>query len=183
MRRNPGSSSLPNAPIDLTPLLDVIFIFLFVVIIGYAAKAQAVEAEAQSRNEQLTEEVEELKAQLAEQEALRESYEERLADYENDVIGGRVKIVTIYCTWDEEDSTKRKIRVLTSDKNYDPVNLTAENQENGYARLNQLLVDYITGNRDSVVVLSLNTEKILHRDRTAISEMIDKLTRKYNYVY
>ena len=48
-RKNPGSSSQPNAPIDLTPLLDVIFIFLFVVIIAYAAEAQAVEAEAVSR--------------------------------------------------------------------------------------------------------------------------------------
>ena len=110
-------------------------------------------------------------------------YEERLSDYESDVIGGRVKIVTIYCTWDEEDSTKRQIRVLTSDKEFSPVNLTAENQENGYARLNQMLVDYITSNSDSVVVLSLNTERILYRDQTAINELMGKLTRKYKYVY
>ena len=157
-RKNPGSSSQPNAPIDLTPLLDVIFIFLFVVIIAYAAKAQAVEAEAVSKTEELEKQVEELNARLTEEESLREMYEKRLSDYESDVIGGRVKIVTIYCTWDEEDSTKRQIRVLTSDKEFSPVNLTAENQENGYARLNQMLVDYITSNSDSVVVLSLNTE-------------------------
>ena len=189
-RKNPGSSSQPNAPIDLTPLLDVIFIFLFVififlfvVIIAYAAKAQAVEAEAVSRTEELEKQVEELNARLTEEESLREMYEKRLSDYESDVIGGRVKIVTIYCTWDEEDSTKRQIRVLTSDKEFSPVNLTAENQENGYARLNQMLVDYITSNSDSVVVLSLNTERILYRDQTAINELMGKLTRKYKYVY
>ena len=182
-RKNPGSSSQPNAPIDLTPLLDVIFIFLFVVIIAYAAKAQAVEAEAVSKTEELEKQVEELNARLTEEESLREMYEKRLSDYESDVIGGRVKIVTIYCTWDDEDSTKRQIRVLTSDKEFSPVNLTAENQENGYARLNQMLVDYITSNSDSVVVLSLNTERILYRDQTAINELMGKLTRKYKYVY
>ena len=96
---------------NLTPLLDVIFIFLFVVIIAYAAKAQAVEAEAVSRTEELEKQVEELNARLTEEESLREMYEKRLSDYESDVIGGRVKIVTIYCTWDDEDSTKRQIRV------------------------------------------------------------------------
>ena len=133
--------------------------------------------------ETMEKQVEELNARLTEEESLREMYEKRLSDYESDVIGGRVKIVTIYCTWDDEDSTKRQIRVLTSDKEFSPVNLTAENQENGYARLNQMLVDYITENSDSVVVLSLNTEKILYRDQTAINDLMGKLTRKYKYVY
>ncbi len=182
-RKNPGSSSQPNAPIDLTPLLDVIFIFLFVVIIAYAAKAQAVEAEAESRTEALEKQVEELSARLAEEESLREMYEEHISNYESSVIGGRVKIVTIYCTWDENDSTKRQIRVLASDREFSPVNLTAENQENGYSRLNQMLIDYITENSDAVVVLSLNTERILYRDQTAINELMGKLTRRYKYVY
>ena len=46
-----------------------------------------------------------------------------------------------------------------------------------------MLIDYITQNSDSVVVLSLNTEKILYRDQTAINELMGKLTRKYKYVY
>lgn len=36
-RRNPGQAGLPNAPIDLTSLLDIIFIFFFVVIISNAS--------------------------------------------------------------------------------------------------------------------------------------------------
>lgn len=183
MRKNPGSSSQPNAPIDLTPLLDVIFIFLFVVIIAYAAKAQAVEAEAVSRTEELEKQVEELSGRLTEEESLREMYEERLSDYESDVLGSRVKIVTIYCTWDEEDSTKRQIRVMAPDKDFTPISLTADNQENGYARLSQMLTDYITENSDSVIVLSLNTGRILYRDQTAINELMGKLTRKYKNVY
>ena len=168
-RKNPGSSSQPNAPIDLTPLLDVIFIFLFVVIIAYAAKAQAVEAEAVSRTEELEKQVEELNARLTEEESLREMYEKRLSDYESDVIGGRVKIVTIYCTWDEEN---------------DETTLQVWGEYKVFGLLvNQMLVDYITENSDSVVVLSLNTEKILYRDQTAINELMGKLTRRYKYVY
>ena len=110
-------------------------------------------------------------------------YEKRLSDYESDVIGGRVKLVTIDCTWDEEDSTKRQIRVMAPDKDFAPISLTADNQENGYARLSQMLTDYITENSDSVIVLSLNTGRILYRDQTAINELMGKLTRKYKYVY
>ena len=182
-RKNPGLSSLPNAPIDLTPLLDVIFIFLFVVIIGYSAKAQEAQAEAARKNELLSEEVENLKADLENETALREMYEERLSEYENDIIGGRVKIVTISCNWNETDSRKRQIRVVTSDGGYDPISITADNQENGYARLGQILEEYAKEHSDSVIILALDSERILHRDRIAINKLMDEIRANYTYVY
>lgn len=45
-RKNPSQASLPNASIDLTSLLDVIFIFLFVVIISNALATQRARADA-----------------------------------------------------------------------------------------------------------------------------------------
>ena len=39
-RRNASPASIPNAPIDLTSLLDVIFILLFIVILAYSKASQ-----------------------------------------------------------------------------------------------------------------------------------------------
>lgn len=43
-RRNPATASSPSPQFELTSFMDVIFIFLFVVMIGYALKS-AVEAD------------------------------------------------------------------------------------------------------------------------------------------
>ena len=107
-RKNPGPSSLPNAPIDLTSLLDVIFIFLFVVMIGYAlmaqkaeeaaaARVETAEAEALEAGKEAAEAAEALKKaeealaeagqDLKEQRALAAAYEDRVRDYDGQVIG------------------------------------------------------------------------------------------------
>ena len=39
-RRNASPAAIPNAPIDLTSLLDVIFILLFIVILAYSKASQ-----------------------------------------------------------------------------------------------------------------------------------------------
>ncbi len=70
LRRNPGSSSVPNSPVELTPLLDIIFIFLFIVIIANVRLAGKVREEAENKaarmQEELTASEEELAAARAE---------------------------------------------------------------------------------------------------------------------
>ena len=79
-RKNPGPSSLPNAPIDLTSLLDVIFIFLFVVMIGYALTAQKAEEAAAVRAETAEAEALEAGKEAAEAAEALKAAEEELAE-------------------------------------------------------------------------------------------------------
>lgn len=48
-RKNPSFATLPNAPIDLTPLLDIIFIFLFALIISNANDMLDAREEAEEK--------------------------------------------------------------------------------------------------------------------------------------
>lgn len=203
-RKNPGPSSQPNAAIDLTPLLDVIFIFLFVVIIGYAMAAQAAETQAREAEAKaaakvtekeaevaaLSQEVDALRAQvdalndkLFDQTAMQEAYEGRLEDYDGEVIGTRVKIVTVSCTYSAVDSTSRQIRVITPEEVWEAIHLTPMNQDTGYERLERLLETYIEDHGDAVIVLSSSSDNIQRRDKLAIDRILDGLIRAYDYVY
>ena len=92
-RKNPGSSSMPNASFDLTPLLDVIFICLFIVIIGYtkvsamakqeAGEAAAANKELQAENDRLSRSNEELTDRTADlEEQVAALQEQNLAEVE-----------------------------------------------------------------------------------------------------
>ena len=48
-RRNPATASSPNPQFELTSFMDVIFIFLFVVMIGYAFKCAEEKDNANSK--------------------------------------------------------------------------------------------------------------------------------------
>lgn len=203
-RKNPGPSSQPNAAIDLTPLLDVIFIFLFVVIIGYAMAAQTAETQAEEAEAQasarvakkeaeadaltgevasLRTEIDSLSEKLFDQAAMQEAYEGRLEDYDGEIIGAKVKIVTISCTYSAADSTNRQIRVITPEEAWEPIRLTPANQDTGYDRLTRLLTAYVTDHSDAVIVLSASSDSVQRRDKLAIDRIVDGLVRAYDYVY
>ena len=206
-RKNPGPSSLPNAPIDLTSLLDVIFIFLFVVMIGYALTAQKAEAdalaraeeaeaaagaafsEAEAANEALAAAENALaaaEARLAKEEALAAAYEDRVRDYEGQVIGERVKIVTISGSYDREDSKNREVRVMLSGEAPVLFTITPDTMENSYSRIRRMLREYIETFDESdrtVVVFSVNSARIQRRDKQRLDAMIEEFTKEYSFVY
>ena len=182
-RRNPGPSSQSGAPVELTPLLDVIFICLFVVIIGYAQVASAADRQREEEVAALEERVAQLEAESFDQEAAMKAYEDAAAAYEGTVIGSRVMIVTVSCTYSSHDALTRQIRIMTSDKEFDPIQIRTGSEKTGFSRLSRLLEDYILSHKDQVVVLSLNTDSILVRDKEAASRVLQDLAEKYDYVY
>lgn len=206
-RKNPSAASLPGASIDMTSLLDVIFIFLFVVIIGYAYKARMAKEEAlqvikvsQQQIEIINKENEILRKQLFDQTTMEESYKKIIDDYEGDVLGKRVKIVTIYCTYDDFDSSIRQIRIDIPGIDFKPIDFNNKNSENAFNRLKLALENYIKEVRLSdqntsdkstelskkertIIVLSINREKIQRRDKVKIDSIITELESKYDDVY
>lgn len=206
-RKNPGPSSLPNAPIELTSLLDVIFIFLFVVMIGYALNVQKAEAAAETEvtaaqeetaavreelaaaNEKLREAEDELEAagqELSEREALSAAYEERIRDYEGQVIGERVKIITISGSYDKENSTRREVVIMLPGSAPVSFTITPESMDSNFSRMRRMLVEYINTFDEAdrtVVVISVNSTKIQHRDKDRLDIMIDEFAEEYSFVY
>ena len=199
-RKTPGPSSLPNAPIDLTPLLDVIFIFLFVVMIGYALTAEkagaaaaeevaAARAETARAEEALRLAEEELakdRQEIVEKEALAAAYEDRIRDYEGQVIGEVVKIVTISGSYDREDSKRREVTVMLNGSAPVIFSITPDTMDGSFSRIRRMLEDYIGMFAESdrtVIVFSVNSRNIQHRDKLRLDAMIDEFTEAYSFVY
>ena len=204
-RKNQGSSNMPNDSFDLTSLLDIIFICLFIVIIGYAkvsaqaekeaSKAVAVSEELQAENdrlnqvnEELTErtvELEEQVASLQEQNfdvaAREQAYKEAVEDLQGDVIGTRVMVMTISCTYDRVNPDNRIITIITPDRKYDPIEVRKENEASAFKQLSGHMEKYIQlhDKEGEIVVFGLNTEYILVRDKESINKIINSLKDKY----
>ena len=194
-----------SAPIELTPLLDVIFIILFIVIISNALNTKKVTAEAESeaaearREVKLLEseaaakdqEIASLAAQIFDQEAMAAQYEQRIDELEGSVIGRRVKIVSISCIYDEADTTRRRLTAAAPDAEAFTVDFTSDTAEMSFARLNNWLEQYIENNTRAgadkaervIIVLSVGSERILKRDREALDRIIAGLEAKYDDVY
>ncbi len=194
-----------SAPIELTPLLDVIFIILFIVIISNALNTKKVTAEAESEAREARrevklleseaaardEEIESLAAQIFDQEAMAAQYEQRIDELEGSVIGRRVKIVSISCIYDEADTTRRRLTAAAPDAESFTVDFTSDTAEMSFARLNNWLEQYIENNTRAgadkaervIIVLSVGSERILKRDREALDRIIAGLEAKYDDVY
>ena len=194
-----------SAPIELTPLLDVIFIILFIVIISNALNTKKVTAEAESEVSDARREVklleseaarkdeaiESLEAQIFDQDAMAAQYEQRIDELEGSVIGRRVKIVSISCIYDEADTTRRRLTAAAPDAEAFTVDFTSDTAEMSFGRLNNWLEQYIENNTRAgadkservIIVLSVGSERILKRDREALDRIIAGLEAKYDDVY
>ena len=58
--------------------------------------------------------------------------------------------------------------------------------DSGYRRIRQMIKDYIDlfdDSKQTVVVFSVNSVGIQHRDRLKLDAMIDEFTTEYSFVY
>ena len=204
-RKNPGGAGLPNAPLDLTPLLDVIFIFLFVLIISYAGKAKENKNAAEQEVRAAQEETERIRAENDNNKAVinyLKAKERAVADvrsaYEDEVVGKRVRIVTISCTYDGADDrdaavdadTMRHITMDAAGMETAAIDFNDTNRELAFSRMELLLRRYIEGIQEgedkadrTVIYLYTNEQKGLHSDNSRIHSVIENLEEAYNDVY
>ncbi len=181
-RRRLDGATNPNSAIDLTPLLDIVFIVLFIVIIAYtnlAVKNESPETVPAKPDSDLV--------------------PSDVVDKQNQELDKIVKRITITCWYDDSIPGKRTIRVITPDKEYDPIEMNEENTD-PYLQLEKILRESIekyraegqkgNGQEDDItkgssfVVLILDIDKILRRDKIAIDELAEELMGDYDgYVF
>lgn len=170
MSRNKRSRS--DIIIDLTSLLDVIFILLLVVMIGQKT------ATAQSEQE-LAQLQEQAEVQIEEAENAKQIYENIAESYKY------VWAASVSVPFDAAEIQKRTIKLFVNGEEIRSFDLIGNNVESTFEEFEEILEEYISKYNDSPVILSLNDDddKILYRDEKKITEIFNELAENNSNVY
>lgn len=171
MRRT-RKSSKGDVLIDLTSLLDVIFIILLIVMWGQSTVETSLK--------QAQEEAEAAKTQTTAQQKL---YEQQLEIADN--INQYVFAVSVVVPYDKEDVTQRTIQILKEGEEIESFELVGNNVTEAIEAFKKSLVGYIEKNKARPVILALNEndDNILYRDEVMVTEFFLELTKEYSNVY
>ena len=182
-RKNPSQASSPNVPIDLTSLLDVIFIFLLIVLtsmtVGYSEQKQKLKEKEAVIDEKISEYMNE----TIDEEAIKQ----RLEDYDEQYLGTKVKFVSIVGNYSEEDNSIRIIRIDVPDDEPFVVEINdkddSNNEQKAYEAIQKYLEEYAADNKDFAIVVSICEVDILNRDYEAIESKIKSISNEYTNVF
>lgn len=172
MRRNKRNRK-NDVLIDLTSMLDVIFIVLLVVMVGQKTVStisqNQLTAQQQSADEALTD--------LQNAKSL----------YDTAVDAARYfKSVSVAVPYEPNEVHKREIQFLFfGEKDTETITLIGNDTEKAMQQCKEKLEQYINRNEESPIILSLNDDddKILFRDEKMITELLNELSAKYENVY
>lgn len=171
MRRK-RKSSKGDVLIDLTSLLDVIFIILLIVMWGQnTAETNLKQAQADTESAKI------------QTEAEQKLYEQQLEIADN--INQYVFAVSVVVPYDKEDVTHRTIQILKEGKEIESFELVGNNVTEAVEDFKKSLVSYIEQNKTRPVILALNEndDNILYRDEVMVTELFLELTKEFSNVY
>jgi len=171
MRRKRNGSGR-DVLIDLTSLLDVIFILLLIVLWGQNNKQEELT--------RMQAETEQAKVQ-AEADSRLYAAQQELADNLNKFVCA----VSVEVPYDKKDVTKRTIQILAEGGELERFTLAGNQVEDSVASFRESLVRVIQENKDKPVILCLNEkdDNILYRDEKMVTELFAELAKEYNNVY
>lgn len=158
--------------IDLTSLLDVMFIILLVALWGQQNKEEDL------RNMQAEAEHARVKA-----EAEYKLYEQQIEIA--DAVNRFVRTASVVVPYEENDVTRRTIQVLKEGEEIESFILVGNNVEAAVADFKNCLIRYVEANKDKPVIFSLNDNdsNILYRDEVMVTEIFIGLAKEYNNVF
>ena len=167
--------------IDLTSLLDVIFIFLMIVTLMGQEKAESLASELNSSLEEVN--AREAEADSAQREAdeIEALYREQLSTMEE----YGTNFIAVFASYDPSMITTRHLRVLSGENEIYTVDLVGGNVSAALQEFTDHIETLVTDNKDMPVIISLNKgdEYILYRDEVALNEILTDISSKYTNVY
>ena len=180
-----------HTDIELTSLLDVIFIVLMIVLCNQqlnmqaktdAAAAQEAEAEAElSEAQEMMEEAVSLQEAAYDFAAEKEMYEEQLKAYEE--MQDEVVSIVLYADYKPSDLRTRTVRILSGSAELSSFTLTPGKEQEVFLRVQEALRTEIAENAGKPVIITLSTEKILYRDEESLSEVLAVLSGSCENLY
>jgi len=190
MNRRSGILSRANTPIELTSLLDVIFLILFVVMLAnkltaanMVAQSTQLAQEAQAELVRTKTELETARKDLFTVQNNLSTYEGRVDMYEHfDVYAA---LVNVYVTYSHDNIREREIHVSGPDLEPEPLKFNENSENAAWNRLEKCLKEYIEKKAEESipVIISYNREDILNRDEIKLSGMISSLQKTYTNLY
>lgn len=209
MRNKPWKNT--QTAIELTSLLDVIFIVLMIVVCNQQistknqmsqaqeamAQAEAMAADADSKDaaiavraENLAKMEAEAEAMLAEAEALKAQEEDVLAErdfYKEQLdtyenMSDQILGITVYVDYDPADIKNREIRYLYGNQEA-KIPVDPQNMNEAYTELERQLGKVIFDNKDIPVIITVSRGQILYRDEKAVSEVLTKLSETHTNLF
>lgn len=166
--------------LDLTSLLDVIFIVLLIVM----SRQQLLADKTHLTEEELNNQIEQQEQMTESANAAYQMYTEQLETFEN--INNYAPNVVIYSDYMAYDPTERTVRVKLGDEDITEIGyLYSSNTDETFNDLEETLRSFVAANEDKPILVSLNAGDtgILYRDEVAILEIIDTLREEYPNIY
>ena len=159
LNRSPRNRSNSQTTLDLTSLLDVIFIILFILVMANAQAVKQAE-EAKSNAEKV----------IQNDDAKTKCVSEALDTVEN--LKNEIDVLTIYCTYSNSNPSERIIEVLENDKFWPQYEVDESNVMWQFTRFETDLRDYLKRNSGKIIFYSINSENILYDDYNRINKLL-----------
>jgi biopolymer transport protein ExbD len=157
--------------LDLTPLLDVIFIVLMVVMCQMSINSE-------SEREKTVE----AKNAAEEAQAKYEVATTQLENYENE--DQLVAFITLNAMYEKNDPKTRHIRLAYNDETLiEDIVITPETQEQAYGQFVEEITSFVQSKEGSPVLLSIDDSRILYRDYRRLEQEIKSLRATYNNLF
>ena len=176
MMRKEKKKSLGQYIIDLTPLLDVIFILLIVVLCYQDNFSSEAKAEIKDANEKVADITDE-KARTDGENTL---LSRQLETYEN--LNNYVDVITIYSSYKPSNRKYRNVYVQINGGDSWERELNPSNEKAVWSECKEYIEGALANNDDKPVVLSITDEKMLYRDEQSIEKLYADLDLKNKYV-
>lgn len=176
--------------IDLTSLLDVIFIVLLIVMCSQQLQTETIGKATELTTTEAEQAIVKSDIAKTEADAIKSQYANQIQSYEN--ADSYVTFIDVTSYYSSGAYSERTIRVLVGIEASEPVQefkVTESNPQTGYHELQKYLEGEIeklqTEDNDHPVILTLNRndENILYRDELAIDNIFAQLAKVYTNVF
>lgn len=179
-----------NTVVELTSLLDVIFIVLMIVIcnqqINLEEKGRDVEAAYEeaalltAEAEAALSEAEDLRAEAEAEKALFEEHREKFED-----ISSQMTTVTVIIDYQPSNLRTRTIRLMADADAPETITITPETENDAYTKFEEKLEDLVTQAEasDKPVVISIDMTRILYRDELRAEEVLSAVYGRHGNLF
>ncbi|MBO4373853.1 MAG: hypothetical protein J5829_01990 [Lachnospiraceae bacterium] len=175
MRLKNKPKSLGQFIIDLTPLLDVIFIVL-IVVLSFQDDYSKV---ADDRYTQATQIEQKAKDDISAASASLATAEEHIDTYAN--MHDYVNVVTIYASYKPSNRKYRTLHVEINNADLWEKEINPSNEDRIWTECQSYIEGKLADNRDLPTVFSIMDEKMLYRDEQSVLSLYENLNIKDKY--
>ena len=171
-----------NTAVELTSLLDVIFIVLMIVVCNQqinlterqteleqqTVRAEAMMQEAQAKQDEASEVI----ASQRMDDAQLENYNELM---QNSIV--------VYVDYTPSDITTRRIRIRLGDEDLPVISVTPGNSDLAFNEFEKTLENRVEEMKDSPMIITIDTTNILYRDEVRVNEIIERLSQNHSNLF